>query len=248
MSPHQNSTQAYLDIAAIKNGVVILKNGGLRAVLMVSSVNFALKSEQEQEDIVLRYQAFVNSLNFPIQIVMQSRQLDLTDYLAKLKDRTQNETNDQIRAQTLHYIAFVEKLLTVANIMDKRFYVVVPYDPVGLRSRGLIDQILHPARQVTVSMTEKQFGEYSIQVDERVGIVDSGLASMGLQTSRLGTKDIIGLYYTTYNPEEAVTERLAGIESLVSGSITREVGEVLEEERKWNFPSFLKNRRRLPCQ
>src|SRR3990167_10468932 len=86
---HLKSTQAYLDIAAMKDGVLILKNGGLRAVVMVSSVNFALKSPEEQEDIVLRYQGFLNSLHFPIQIIMQSRKLDLTDYLAKLKARSE---------------------------------------------------------------------------------------------------------------------------------------------------------------
>lgn len=208
------STQAYLDIAAVKDGVVVLKNGGLRAIVMVTSVNFALKSPAEQEDIVLRYQGFLNALAFPLQIIMQSRKLDLTNYLARLRERGESETNEQIRLQTTSYVAFMEKLLTVANIMDKRFLVVISFDPPSLASRSFFDRLLNPTRQVTLTMSDKEFTEFKTQLDERVGVISSGLASMGLKVGRLGTKELIELYYATYNPEEAVKERLVDVTQL----------------------------------
>ncbi len=203
-----HSTQAYLDIAAIKDGVVILRNGGLRAILEVTSVNFALKSPQEQDDIVFRYQGFLNALHYPLQIVMQSRRLDLAGYLGKLRVRAEGETNESIRTQTASYIAFMEKLLSVVNIMSKRFYVIVPYDPPTLLSRSLLDTFLHPVKQVTVTMTEQEFSSFRRELDERVGIIASGLGSIGLSSGRLDTQQLIELYYATFNPEEAVKERL----------------------------------------
>ncbi len=216
-----SSTQSYLDISAIKNGVVILKDGSLRAILLVSSINFALKSTEEQEDVIFRYQAFLNSLNFPLQIVMQSRQMDLTDYLRRLSERAQVEPNDQIRYQTEHYIAFMQKILTAANIMDKRFYVVISYEPVSLIKRGLIDRLLNPTKQVTVQMTEAQFNQYVTELNEKVSLVTSGLASMGLKTAQLNTKDAISLFYATYNPERAVTEKLTNIDQITSTAVSR---------------------------
>lgn len=212
--PSPKSTQAYIDIAALKDGVVILKSGGLRAVLEVKSVNFALKSPQEQEDIVLRYQGFLNSLHFPLQIVMQSRKLDLTDYIAKLTARAESEPNDHIRGQITAYVAFMERLLTVVNIMDKRFFVVVPFDSPSLVARGLIDKLIHPVKEVTVSMTETEFAGFVRQLDERVGLTVSGLISMGLRVGQLDTRQLISLYYATYNPEESVKERLADTTAL----------------------------------
>ncbi len=212
----RKSTQAYLDIAAIKDGIVVLKNGGLRAVLLASSLNFALKSPQEQEDIVLRYQGFLNSLNFPLQIVMQSRKLDLTDYLVRLRQRSEQETNERIRAQTAAYVEFMERLIGVANIMDKRFYVVVSYDPVGLKQRSFFDKLFNPAKQVTLTMTDKEFSDFTVELQERVSLIASGLAGFGVKSAQLNTQQLIELFYVTYNPEVAVKERLTGIEELSS--------------------------------
>lgn len=217
---HHASTQAYLDIAALKDGVVILKNGGMRAVIQVTSVNFALKSPQEQEDTVLRYQGFLNSLHFPLQIVMQSRKLDLTTYLAKLRERGQGEANGQIRGQIDAYVGFMERLIGVANIMDKRFYVVVPYDPDGLRARSLLDRLLHPTKQVTVTMTEQEFTDYKTRLNERVSLVAGGLGALGLKSGQLTTQQLIELYYATYNPEDAVRERLTDASRLGMSYLT----------------------------
>lgn len=223
-----SSTQAYLDVVAIKNGIVILKDGSLRSILLVSSINFALKSSEEQEDVILRYQGFLNSLNFPIQIVMQSRQMDLTEYLHRLSQRAENEPNEQIRFQTQHYVSFMQKILTAANIMDKRFYVVIAHEPLGLVKRGLLDRLLHPTKQVTVQMTEKEFNQYSIELEEKVALIGNGLASMGLRSARLETKDVIELFYATYNPEHAVTEKLTNIEQMTTSTVHNE--EEIEKE------------------
>ena len=226
--PHK-STQAYLDIAAIKDSVVVLKSGGLRAVLLASSLNFALKSPQEQEDIVLRYQGFLNALNFPIQIVMQSRKLDLTDYLARLTTRAEAETNERIRLQTTSYVEFMERLISVANIMDKRFYVVVPYEPIGLKQRSFFDKLFNPTKRITLTMTDKEFADVTIQLNERVNLIASGLASFGIKSAQLTTQQLIELYYSTYNPEEAVKERLTGIEQLSTHYLHEETPSVAEE-------------------
>lgn len=223
-----SSTQAYLDVVAIKNGIVILKDGSLRSILLVSSINFALKSSEEQEDVILRYQGFLNSLNFPIQIVMQSRQMDLTEYLHRLSQRAETEPNEQIRFQTQHYVSFMQKILTAANIMDKRFYVVIAHEPLGLVKRGLLDRLLHPTKQVTVQMTEKEFNQYSIELEEKVALIGNGLASMGLRSARLETKDVIELFYATYNPEHAVTEKLTNIEQMTTSTVHNE--EEIEKE------------------
>jgi len=225
---HKLSTQAYLDIAAIKDNIAILKEGGLRAVLLASSLNFALKAPAEQESIVLRYQGFLNSLNFPIQIVMQSRKLDLTDYIAKLRARSEEEPNKSVRVQINSYSDFMERLISVANIMDKRFYVVVQYGPIGLKQRGLFDKLLHPTKMVTLTMSDKEFSDYSNQLAERVELVASGLEQLGIRTAQLNTKQLIELFYATYNPEEAVRQRLTDIESLKSRFIVPE-GSVIPQ-------------------
>lgn len=205
-----------------------MKDGSLRSILLVSSINFALKSSEEQEDVILRYQGFLNSLNFPIQIVMQSRQMDLTEYLHRLSQRAENEPNEQIRFQTQHYVSFMQKILTAANIMDKRFYVVIAHEPLGLVKRGLLDRLLHPTKQVTVQMTEKEFNQYSIELEEKVALIGNGLASMGLRSARLETKDVIELFYATYNPEHAVTEKLTNIEQMTTSTVHNE--EEIEKE------------------
>jgi len=228
---NKTSTQAYLDIAAIKDGVIILKSGGLRAVLSVTSVNFALKSPQEQEDIVLRYQGFLNALHFPIQIVMQSRKLDLTEYIGTLKGKAEQESNDMVRQQITHYVDFMTRLISVANIMDKAFYVVVPLDPVGLQSRGFFDRILHPTKQVTVSMSEEEFEKYKSELEERVTLIGSGLGSLGLKSKVLSTQQLIELYYATYNPEQAVRERLVDADRLDTQYIGPDTGSAKKDKK-----------------
>lgn len=232
------STQGYLDIAAIKDNILILKNGGLRAVLLASSLNFALKAPREQEDIILRYQAFLNSLAWPIQIVMQSRKLDLGDYINKLRTMAEEQANEKIREQTESYAEFMDRLLAVANIMDKRFYIVVPFDPPSLKQRSFFDRLINPVKEVTLTMTDKEFEEFKTQVTERVGLVASGLESLGIRSAQLNTKQLIELFYATYNPEEAVRQKLIDIDALSSRFIHPDQDKKLNDEASngWSNP------------
>ncbi|PIR67921.1 hypothetical protein COU50_00655, partial [bacterium CG10_big_fil_rev_8_21_14_0_10_33_18] len=121
------SVQAYLEISEIRDNIIVLKDGSMRAVLMVSSINFDLKSSTEQEALILSYQDFLNSFDFPIQILIRSKKLNLDSYLHMLSERKNAETNEFLKIQLDQYVAFIKGLLEVSNIMDKKFYIVVPF-------------------------------------------------------------------------------------------------------------------------
>lgn len=208
------STQEHMDIAEIKEGIVILKNGSMRMVMLASSINFALKSEEEQNAIVMQYQSFLNSLVFPIQIVMQSRRIDLDRYLTTLSDRLSRETNELIQIQTRDYIEFVRRLITIANIMDKKFYIVVPFSPPNMQRRGLFDKIFNPTKITRPHLGEVEFKAYKEEIAQRANVIISGLATIGVHIAALTTQQIVELYYSTYNAEESTKERLAEVGSL----------------------------------
>jgi len=216
------STQEHIDIAEIKEGIVILKNGSMRMVLLASSINFALKSEEEQNAIVMQYQSFLNSLAFPIEIVMQSRRIDLDRYLTKLADRLSRETNQLIQIQTQDYIEFVKRLITIANIMDKKFYIVVPFSPPNLQRRGLFDKIFNPTKITRPHLSETEFKAFKEEIAQRANVIISGLATIGVRIAALTTQQTVELYYNTYNPEESTKERLAEVGSLDEPMISKE--------------------------
>ncbi|HLB95411.1 MAG TPA: TraC family protein [Patescibacteria group bacterium] len=210
------STQEALKFAEIHNDTIILKDGNLRQVLLCSSINFALKSEQEQNAIVFAYQNFINSLSFPIQILMQSKKLDLGNYLAKLTERASGQTNELLRAQTLDYIDFIKRLINLANIMDKRFYVVIPY---------LVPPKIEPLKNPIPSqkappplLSAEEFETFQKELEQRVQVVESGLGTIGIRTAKLNTQQIIELLYGVYNPEESAKEKLTE-----AGNLTGEV-------------------------
>lgn len=195
------SAQEFVDIAEIKDGVVVLKNGSLRAVLMVSSVNFDLKATQEQEAIIAAYQNFLNSLDFPIQIIINSRKLDINPYLELLDEKEKIQENELLRHQINEYRNFVKNLVSTANIMTKKFYVIVPFAITEAKKEGFIDRIriaLNP-RQV---MAEKrmQFENYKSQLWQRVNHIMAGLEGTGIRMIPLNTEELIELYYNAYNP------------------------------------------------
>lgn len=216
------STQEHLNIARIQDGVIVTKDGGLRMVLLVSAVNFALKSEEEQNALIFQYQNFLNSLTFPIQVLIQSRQLDLTGYLAKLDTRLAEETNELLQIQIEDYIEFVKRLISLANIMDKKFFVIIPYDPANLKQRGFFDKLFHPSK-LTVDMSLTEFKSYRDELLQRANVIMGGLSPIGLRSIPLDTQQLIELYYQTFNPEEAAKEKLADVASLTSAVIERAV-------------------------
>lgn len=211
----KDSVQAYLDITEIRDNVVVLKDGGLRAILLVSSVNFSLKSEDEQKALVGGYQSFLNSLEFPIQIVIQSRPLDLQGYINKLKDVADKQANDLLKIQTIDYIEYIQQLLDVANIMTKRFFVVVPFTAVNVPTGGFLEKILETINPLRKTQKEiSRFDKQRSQLFQRVDIVASGLRSMGLQTVLLNTQELIELFYDIYNPEITLKKQLPDVREL----------------------------------
>lgn len=209
------STQQYLDIAEIKDNTIVLKDGTIRAVLLASSINFSLKSEDEQNAVISGYVQFLNNLSFTLQIVIQSRELDIGSYLEYLKDKEKKQVNRLLKAQTADYIEYIDSLASLGQIMNKRFYVIVPYDPLTDKHKSFfssISEALRPA--TTIKLKEKVFRKYQDMLNRRVQSVAGGLESMGISVARLDTQSLIELYYKTYNPETARNQSLANIEEL----------------------------------
>src|SRR3990167_10359274 len=176
------STQAYLDIAEIKENTIVMKDGSLRAILVVSSTNFSLKSVGEKNALVNAYQNFLNSLEFPVQIVMQSLKLDIHAYLDKLRSTMQQQTNEFLRLQTQEYIEYVSKLIEYASIMNKTFYVIVPFS-IEAAKRGFFKKIgsmLNPAG--TISLKKQDFEAHREELYKRVNQAASGLNGMGMRS------------------------------------------------------------------
>jgi len=209
------ATQQYLDIAEIRDDTIVMKDGTLRAVLLVSSINFALKSEDEQNAVIDSYVRFLNNLSFTLQIVIQSRELDIENYLMYLKEKEKEQTNKLLKIQTTDYIAYIKDLTSLGKIMNKRFFVVVPYNPLTDKRKNffsLIGEALKPA--TIIKLKEKTFARYSEMMDRRLDSVIGGLESMGVSVARLDTQSLIELYYKTYNPETAKNQNLVDIDKL----------------------------------
>lgn len=199
-SSSSGSTQSFLAIKDVREDFIITPDGGLRAVVAVSSTNFVLKSQQEQDAILARYQSFLNSLEFPIQILMQSRKLDIHGYLLKIQERLSEQTNELLRLQTEEYIEYVKKLLEIGNIMNKSFYVVVPFNSTDSVKSGLVDRFksfINPGQ--TVSMSNQRLQQGSEVINDRVGRVMAELSAIGLRTVRLKTQELVELLYDSYN-------------------------------------------------
>lgn len=223
--PH--STQDHLPIAGIQDGVLIMADGSLRAVLKVEPVNFELKSEQEQNAIIYSYQAFLNSLDFPIQILVQSKKLDLEQYLVRMQESQKQVTNELLRIQIEDYTGFVRRLISVANIMAKRFYVVVSHGSVSKAST--INQLtaIFPHRVTGPLMDQDEFDRVRGETYNKAGLIAGGLGRLGLKSRTLETQELIELFYGIYNPDVATEERLTNVSNLGSGIISSPEAEAL---------------------
>lgn len=206
------STQLYLNIAEIKDNVVVLKNGGLRAILQTSSINFNLKSEEEQNSIVFGYQSFLNSLDYPIQIVIQSRKLDVDKYIENVKEKGEMHHNPLLKEQTIQYCEYIQKLVEYADIMEKKFYVIVPYDPFRIREQNMFRKFLNSISAgdsiENIRRRHKEFDEMHKNLMERVNAVMVGLENCNLRVAQLSTANLIELFYQIYNPFTSRNEKL----------------------------------------
>jgi hypothetical protein len=195
------STQKYVDVDEVRDGAIILKNGSLRAVLMVSSVNFDLKSTEEQDAIIMQYQNFLNSLDFPIQIVISSRKINIAPYLEFLKQRERQTTNDLLALQLAEYGNFIKNLTEASNIMTKYFYVVVPFYPVENIKKGLFEKMFgNSSSRLAISKRHQLFDTYKNQLWQRLDQISAGLSGTGVKVTPLNTEELIELLYNSYNP------------------------------------------------
>ena len=203
------STVKYLSIAEVRNDTIVMKDGSLRAVVLVSSINFFLKSEDEQEAIIQNYRQLLNTFDFPLQIVIQSRKYDISKYLEKLEKIEKTQTNDLLRLQIADYRQFVGELIEIGQIMDKRFLVVIPYDAVSDKHRGFFAQMKELFSAAgDIVLKNDQFLKRKHLLDLRVDNVSSGLLSMGLNAARLDTQGLIEAFYTIYNPDVSPQEKM----------------------------------------
>ena len=201
-----NSTQAFLNFDEIREGTIILKDRAIRGVMLVSSTNFALKAQEEQDAIVYQFQTFLNSLDFFIQITIQSRKLNITGYIDRLKELEQTQTNDLLRQQTQEYRKFVETLIAGGSILAKNFFVVVPFTLMettpGANQSGP-GTFLKTKPKIAGRLSDEEFNRMKTQLWQRMEFVALGLRRMGLHVAPLNSEELIELLWTWYHPEEA---------------------------------------------
>lgn len=199
----QKASQEFVPVSEVRDGVVVFKNSELRAILMTSSLNFALKSEDEQTAFIVQFQNFLNSLDFSVQIFIQSRMLDIRPYIASLEEAHKNQLDDLMRAQIREYIEFVKNFTEAANIMTKSFFVVVPYSPALINVRkNMLSQLPWKKQKADSRETNRSFEENVSQLEQRIAVVQQGLVRCGVRTVQLGTEEAIELLYKLFNPGE----------------------------------------------
>ncbi len=207
LAQQSKSTQDFLPIKEIKNGTVVLKNGSLRAIIMVSSINFGLKSADEKIAIISAFQNFLNSVDFTIQIFIQSKRLNIKPYLKTLEERMNDQTNELLKIQIKEYIEYIKFFTDNHNVMTKSFFIVIPYEPAIIQNgpKNILGGIFGKNKKNNRSREINQFDENLEQLNQRINVVKSGLNRIGLRSEILGTEELIELYFKIFNPGEAET-------------------------------------------
>ncbi len=233
-----NSTQNTLQIAEIRDGIVIMNDGSFRSVVMLKSVNFDLMSPQEQEAIEFAYQGFLNSLYFPVQIFVRSQKVDLQPYIERL-DKIRTEHDNMLLAMLMEdYLIYIDQLAQQTNIMDKKFYLVIPYFPhpesakkaVAADSRNFITGLanMFSTKETHVVVNETDLENAKSELRNRVQAVLSGLSQCGVQGLPLDTQELIELYYDTYNPDTATRQQLKNFNDLTADVVQKGQGSVTQ--------------------
>lgn len=197
------STKNLVDIADISENIVLLKNGSLRAVIEVSAINFELRSEGEQVAILQNFQRFLNSIDFPLQIVINSRKLDIQDYMKLIESTSASLNSELLKIQAAEYSKFIGELSELSNIMSKKFYIVIPFYVFEAPSRtGITNSIrsIFKPSNVVKKITPEQMETYRTQLIQRVELVFDGLTGLGLKTKLLEQSELTALFYSLYNP------------------------------------------------
>lgn len=203
------ATQQLVDIESIRDGVIILKTGALRAVLMCSSVNLALKSQDEQDALIYQYQNFLNGLDFPLEFVIHSRKLDIAPYINSIKELLIKQQHELMKIQTEEYIDFVESFVNMQNIMSKTFYAIIPFSPTMETQTGILSRIIAPPTKPFSKMSDEEFKKHKAQLWQRVESVMSGLRTFGVRSEALENAELMEMFFELYNPGEKGKEVLA---------------------------------------
>jgi len=206
MAKTSKATQDFISIREIRDGVVILNSGEIRGVMIASSLNFSLKSNDEQTAILMQYQNFLNSLDFDVQIFIQSRKLDIRPYLDSIEERLKIQTNELIKIQTREYMEFIKSFTESTNVMTKSFFIVVPYSPpVFQDSQSYLDKFNFLKQKKENELPQKKvdsFEENKAQLEQRMSVIIQGLGRFGVNTAILGTEELVELYFRVFNPGE----------------------------------------------
>jgi hypothetical protein len=204
MASNTPSTQDFIPVREIRDGIVVLQDGSLRAVLLASAINIDLKSPDEQEAVIMQFQSFLNSLEFPVQISIQSRRYDIKPYLLTLERRIEEQEEELLRLQTREYIEFIKWFTDSVSIMSKKFFVIVPYTGSAFANVGkknILDSIL-PNKGGSFKEDTARFEEQRSQLEQRVAIVQGGLSQFGVRSEQLNTEQVIEVFYNMFNPGE----------------------------------------------
>ena len=200
--PASKAAQDFVPVKEIRNGVIVLKDGGYRGILMCSSINFALKSEDEQRAIIGGFQNFLNTLDFSVEIVVHSRKMDIRPYLALLEERMDKQTSELMRIQLREYMQFISSFIEGTDIMTKLFYVVVPFSPAPASAVSSALPFAQGSKSSSTPNGGDSFAEYRVQLEQRMALAASALAGCGVRAVPLDTEAIIELLYRSFNPSE----------------------------------------------
>jgi hypothetical protein len=229
----KNSTQDSLLISEIRDGLVVMRDGSLRAVVMASAINFDLMSPSERDAVEYAYQGFLNSLHFPVQIMIRSQKIDLDGYIAKLAQLRQDQDNDLLALLMDDYISNIKTLVEEVNIMDKQFYAVVPFFPpamTNLKSKNVASGLAGVLKkQVVTTLSETDFNAFKEELSQRVQLVSSGLSQIGVRNIPLNTQELIDLYYSSYNPDAAQNQKLVDAGQLQTAAVTKGRGDAPQQ-------------------
>jgi len=204
MALNAKATQEFVPIKEVRDGIVVLKDGGLRAIVLANSINLSLKSDDEQRATILQFQNFLNTLDFSVQISVQSRKLDIRPYLLLLENRMKVQSEPLLKLQTKEYIEFIRSFTETVSIMTKNFFVVVPYTHVSLGPKsGMFTNLFsRKNKKEEETKNELDFEEKRSQLEERVSVIQQGLSRCGIKTAQLGTEEVVEVFYKVFNPGE----------------------------------------------
>lgn len=224
---NNNSSQNSLLITELRDGLVVMNDGSFRVVIACKSINFDLMSEREREAIEYSYQSFLNSLNFPIQIFIRSQRVDIGPYIDRLDKLRRSQDNMLLGVLMDDYINFIMTLSQEVNIMDKSFFIIVPYYPSGdvgsavANSKNMLTSLFKPEKQLHIKIDSATYAKAKEELSNRVGTVVNGLFQIGVRAVQLNTKELSELYYNVYNPDTAVREPLGDFENITNSVVVK---------------------------